>query len=93
MFVIRGARGVYKAHKPGRASLTAVGDPLCRRVKPSCAAPSRLFNLNVVVAGGTATPEAPAFEAILPSRLCWCHYGSEEGEDCIKTAIFQHFIP
>ena len=65
VLVVRGAQGVYEAHKPGRATLTAVGDPPCRRAKPPCAAPSRLFNLNVVVAGGTATPGAPAFEAII----------------------------
>ncbi len=65
VLVARGAQGIYEAHKPGRATLTAVGDPLCRRAKPPCAAPSRLFSLNVVVAGGIATPRAPAFEAII----------------------------
>jgi predicted secreted protein len=65
VLVVRGAQGVYEAHKPGHATLTAVGDPPCRRATPPCAAPSRLFSLNVVVGGGTATPGAPAFEAIL----------------------------
>ncbi|VVB87279.1 Uncharacterised protein [uncultured archaeon] len=65
VLVIRGAQGIYEAHKLGRATLTAVGDPPCRKAKPPCAAPSRLFSLNVVVTGGTATPGAPAFEAIL----------------------------
>ncbi len=64
VLVIRGAQGIYEAHKPGRTTLTAVGDPPCRRAEPPCAAPSRLFRLDVVVAGA-ATPEAPAFEAIL----------------------------
>lgn len=65
VLVIRGAQGIYEAHKPGHATLTAVGDPPCRRATPPCAAPSRLFNLNAVVAGGTATPGAPAFEAVI----------------------------
>jgi predicted secreted protein len=64
VLVIRGAQGIYEAHKPGRATLTAVGDPPCRRATPPCAAPSRLFSLNVIVAGA-ATPRAPDFEAIL----------------------------
>ncbi len=65
VLVIRGAQGIYEAHKPGRTTLSAIGDPPCRRAKPPCAAPSRLFRLYIVVAGGAATPEAPAFEAFL----------------------------
>jgi hypothetical protein len=64
VLVIRGAQGIYEAHKPGRTTLSAIGDPPCRRATPPCAAPSRLFRLYIVVAGA-ATPEAPAFEAIL----------------------------
>jgi hypothetical protein len=70
VMVIRGAQGIYKAHKPGRATLTAVGDPPCRQSVPPCAAPSRLFRLNVVVSGGpAATPKAPAFEALYAIAL------------------------
>lgn len=64
VLVIRGAQGIYEAHKPGRTTLSAIGDPPCRRATPPCAAPSRLFRLYIVVAGA-ATPGAPAFEAIL----------------------------
>jgi hypothetical protein len=64
VLVVRGAQGIYEAHKPGRTTLSAIGDPLCRRATPPCAAPSRLFRLYIVIAGA-ATPEAPAFEAIL----------------------------
>ncbi|MCX9025394.1 MAG: hypothetical protein OIN85_04775 [Candidatus Methanoperedens sp.] len=65
VMVIRGAQGIYRAHKPGSATLTAVGDPLCRKSVPACGAPSRLFRLNVVVSGSPAeTPKAPAFEAL-----------------------------
>jgi hypothetical protein len=65
VMVIRGAQGIYRAHTPGRATLTAVGDPLCRKSVPACGAPSRLFRLNVVVSGGAAgTPKAPAFETL-----------------------------
>ncbi|MDD5341439.1 MAG: hypothetical protein PHC97_03330 [Patescibacteria group bacterium] len=49
ILVIRGAQGVYKAHKAGSATLTAVGDPLCRQSKPACAIPSILFTLKVNV--------------------------------------------
>jgi hypothetical protein len=65
VMVIRGAQEIYKAHKLGSATLTAVGDPPCRKSVPACAAPSRLFRLYVVVSGGAAgTPKAPAFEAL-----------------------------
>jgi len=60
--VVRGAQGIYVAHKPGRAALTAIGDPVCRSAKPPCMAPSRLFRLDVVVAGAATTPKTSAFE-------------------------------
>jgi hypothetical protein len=63
VMVIRGAQGIYRAHKPGSATLTAVGDPACRESVPPCAAPSRLFRLYVIVSGAE-TPKAPAFEAL-----------------------------
>ena len=34
---------------PGNATLTATGDPICRKEQPPCGAPSRLFKLYVVV--------------------------------------------
>jgi hypothetical protein len=49
VLTIRGTQGLFEAHKPGRAILAAVGDPPCRKAQPACAAPSRLFRLNVVV--------------------------------------------
>jgi len=65
VMVIRGAQGIYRAHKPGSATLTAVGDPLCRKSVPACGAPSRLFRLNVVVSGSPSeTPKTPAFGAL-----------------------------
>ena len=64
VLVIRGSQGIYEVHKPGRTTLSAIGDPPCRRATPPCAAPSRLFRLYIVVAG-EATPGAPAFEAFL----------------------------
>ncbi len=59
VLVVRGAQGIYRANSPGSATLTAVGDPVCRKAIPPCAAPSREFKLNVVVAvesGATPTP-------------------------------------
>ena len=47
--VPQGAQGVYQALRPGTTTLSAVGDPLCRRSTPPCAAPSILFELHVVV--------------------------------------------
>jgi hypothetical protein len=49
ILTIRGSQGLYEAHKTGRTSLTATGDPTCRQATPPCYAPSRLFRLEVVV--------------------------------------------
>lgn len=43
------AQGLYRAYGPGRAVLTATGDPLCRKTRPPCMMPSRAFSLTVVV--------------------------------------------
>jgi ABC-type transport system substrate-binding protein len=47
--VIRGAQGVYLAHQPGTATLTATGDPFCRQSVPACAIPSISFSLHIEV--------------------------------------------
>ena len=47
--VIRGAQGVYEALASGRTTLSAIGDPTCRKSTPPCAAPSRSFQVDVVV--------------------------------------------
>ncbi len=47
--VIRGAQGVYLAHQPGTATLTANGDPLCRQSIPACAIASISFTLHIKV--------------------------------------------
>lgn len=68
VLVVKGAQGIYRAHKPGSATLTAAGDPICRKTTPPCQAPSVLFKLNIVVTGSptaTYTPKTPAFESIL----------------------------
>ena len=49
ILVVRGAQGVYEARKAGRATLSAVGDPPCRKSQPPCAAPSRNFRLEMIV--------------------------------------------
>jgi len=61
ILVVRGAQGIYRAHKEGSSTLTAIGDPVCRKASPPCAAPSREFRVNIVVAGA---PRTPAFEVI-----------------------------
>ncbi len=60
VLVVRGAQGIYKAHKSGQAMLTAIGDPICRKEQPPCEAPSRQFRLYVVVTEG-ATPAVSGF--------------------------------
>lgn len=47
--VIKGAQGVYRAVGAGRTTLTATGDPPCRKLTPACAAPSILFRVNLIV--------------------------------------------
>jgi hypothetical protein len=47
--VIRGAQGLYEAHKAGTTTLTAKGDPQCRTAQPACALPSIVFKVTVVV--------------------------------------------
>jgi len=67
VLVVKGAQGIYRAHKPGSTTLIAAGDPICRKTTPPCQAPSVLFKLNIVVTDPTATytPGIPAFESIL----------------------------
>ncbi len=47
--VVRGAQGVYVAHRAGTVTLTATGDPACRQSQPPCMMASRLFTVTVVV--------------------------------------------
>ncbi len=47
--VIQGAQGLYEAHKPGQAILSAAGDPLCRQKKPACMMPSILYKVTILV--------------------------------------------
>jgi hypothetical protein len=47
--VIRGAQGLYEGRKAGEATLTAIGDPLCRSTNPPCMVPSISYTLNVQV--------------------------------------------
>lgn len=46
---VRGAQGIYEARKPGRTTLTAVGQPACRNVQPPCDLPARQYKINLVV--------------------------------------------
>jgi plastocyanin len=49
IMVINGAQGIYKAHNPGTATLTAQGDPSCLSSIPRCTIPSILFRVNITV--------------------------------------------
>ncbi len=47
--VIRGAQGVYEAKMPGSATLSVVGEPLCREEVLPCGAPTILFKIQINV--------------------------------------------
>ena len=47
--VLQGAQGVYEAKRPGRTALSAVGDLPCRKSQPPCLAPSRVFEVEILV--------------------------------------------
>jgi hypothetical protein len=49
MMVIKGAQGIFDALAPGTATLTAVGDPLCRKSTPPCMIPTILFKVTLIV--------------------------------------------
>jgi hypothetical protein len=49
VMVIQGAQGLYDAIAPGRAILSASGDPLCLNSHPACAMPSVFFSVTVNV--------------------------------------------
>jgi hypothetical protein len=49
VMVIRGAQGLYTASQPGKAVLTAQGDPTCRQSKPACMMASIIFTLHIEV--------------------------------------------
>lgn len=49
VLVIKGAQGIFDALAPGTATLTAVGDPLCRKSTPPCMIPTTLFKVTLVV--------------------------------------------
>jgi hypothetical protein len=49
IMTIKGSQGLFEALKPGQATLTATGDPLCAKEAPACKMPSMLFTINVVV--------------------------------------------
>ena len=44
-----GSQGVFVAQQGGLTTLTAAGDPLCRKTRPACGAPSLFFSLIISV--------------------------------------------
>jgi hypothetical protein len=54
-----GAQGLYEATRPGETALEAVGEPPCRKAQPPCAAPSRLFRLQLRVLAAPPIPGLP----------------------------------
>jgi hypothetical protein len=49
VLAIQGSQGIFDAHAPGSATLTAVGNPKCINLTPPCMMPSMLFNVTVIV--------------------------------------------
>lgn len=49
VMVIKGAQGLFDALGPGTTTLTAVGDPLCRKSSPPCGAPTILYKVTLIV--------------------------------------------
>ena len=47
--VINGAQGIYLAHIPGTAILSASGNPKCINSNPPCLSPSVTFMISVIV--------------------------------------------
>lgn len=68
VMVVRGAQGLYEAHKPGSVTLTAFGDPICRGGTPPCAAPSQRFILHIIVKEISVTPTPASSETSLSSK-------------------------
>ena len=64
VLVVRGAQGIYVAHRPGIATLTAVGSPECLKSQPPCGRPSILFKVFVVVPGKEQVPVTAGFEGL-----------------------------
>lgn len=49
VLVVKGAQGIFDAHTPGTANLTAVGNPQCLNSNPPCMMPSIMFKITVIV--------------------------------------------
>lgn len=49
IMVVKDAQGVYEVHNSGIATMTGVGDPLCRTSMPPCEIHSVLFKINIIV--------------------------------------------
>ena len=44
-----GVQGIYTAGQAGQTTLTAVGEPQCRKAQPPCGAPTVLFRVQIAV--------------------------------------------
>ena len=49
IMVVKDAQGVYEVHNAGNATITGVGDPLCRTSIPPCEIHSVLLRANIIV--------------------------------------------
>jgi hypothetical protein len=49
ILTVRGSQGIFEAHQAGTATLTAMGDPVCRQSQPPCGQPSILFTVKLGV--------------------------------------------
>jgi|GEM_PF-2686228 len=51
--VVRGVQDIFEAIAPGQVVITETGSPACLQASPPCAAPSQLWQVTIVIQGGT----------------------------------------
>jgi hypothetical protein len=56
----KGSQVWFQAEQPGETTLTARGDPRCRKMQPPCMAPSFAFQVHIIVTSGAFATPAPS---------------------------------
>lgn len=65
-------QGIYEAHVPGNATLSAVGDPFCLRLEPACRVASVLFTLDIEVGESMAQDHMPGHMQMANPASVYC---------------------
>lgn len=85
VLTIRGSQGMFEARQPGQTTLTARGDPPCRKVQPTCMTPSFLFHAQIVVRANVAA--TPATTNSAPNTVTYTDNGQT-----ITLHVGDHFL-